>query len=87
MSVRAIRIDERDNVAVVTADVAPGQAVELPAGEALRALDAVPRGGKIALRAIAAGRPVVRYGEEIGLAAEDIAAGAHVHTHNLGPSQ
>ncbi len=84
MTARAIRIDERDNVAVVTAAVAAGDPVELPAGEPLRALEPVPRGGKIALTAIAAGRPVVRYGEEIGLATEDIAAGRHVHTHNLG---
>jgi predicted RecA/RadA family phage recombinase len=44
----------------------------------------VPRGNKVALRAIAVGDPVLRYGEEIGVATTDIAAGDHVHTYNMG---
>jgi len=38
---------------------------------------------KFALRDIAAGETVVRYGESIGRATCAIAAGAHVHIHNL----
>jgi altronate dehydratase len=44
----------------------------------------VPRGHKIAARAIAKGEEVIRYGQIIGQATEDIAAGAHIHSHNLG---
>ena len=29
------------------------------------------------------GQPVVKYGEHIGLAAEDIQVGCHVHVHNV----
>jgi altronate dehydratase len=47
------------------------------------ARDAVPAGHKMALRAIAAGSPVRKYGQVIGVAAKDIAAGEHVHSHNL----
>lgn len=38
---------------------------------------------KFALRDIAAGETVVKYGESIGRATCAIAAGAHVHIHNL----
>lgn len=84
MSVRAIRIDARDNVAVVVADVEAGNRVRLDDGSELIVTQPVPRGNKVALTAIVAGNPVVRYGEEIGVATADIAAGDHVHTHNLG---
>ena len=84
MAVRAIRMDARDNVAVVTADVKAGEAVHLDDGAEVRAAEDVPRGGKVALAAIAVGEMIRRYGEAIGLATEEIAAGQHVHTHNLG---
>ena len=84
MSVRAIRIDPNDNVAVVVADVEAGSRVRLDDGGELSATQPVPRGNKVALTAIAAGEPVIRYGEEIGVATTDIAAGDHVHTHNMG---
>jgi altronate hydrolase len=44
----------------------------------------VPRGHKLAVRDLAAGSTVHRYGQSIGLATADILAGGHVHTHNLG---
>jgi hypothetical protein len=84
MSVRAIKIDARDNVAVVVADVGAGARVRIDDGDEVTATQPVPRGNKIALTAIAAGEAVIRYGEEIGVATSDIAAGEHVHTHNLG---
>lgn len=43
---------------------------------------AVPFGHKVALRPIAAGEAVVKYGVAIGVATESIPAGAHVHVHN-----
>jgi altronate hydrolase len=84
MTVRAIRMDSRDNVAVVTAAAEDGDTVDLDDGTELRAAEAIPRGGKIALAPVAAEEAVVRYGEVIGLATENIASGQHVHTHNLG---
>jgi len=81
---RAIRINPADNVAIVTADVTEGEVVRVDGGIEVRAAEAVPRGGKIALTSIPAGKPVFRYGEEIGVATAEIAAGQHVHTHNLG---
>jgi altronate hydrolase len=43
----------------------------------------IPAGHKVALRAIAKGEPVRKYGWPIGHATADIAAGEHVHSHNL----
>jgi altronate hydrolase len=82
MAVLAIRVHPRDNVAVVAADVRAGDVVRLDDGE-VRAVEAIPRGSKVTLGPIACGEAVVRYGEEIGRATKDIAAGEYVHTHNL----
>jgi altronate hydrolase/galactarate dehydratase len=74
-----IRLHPGDNVVVALADLRAGAVAE---GVALAG--PVPRGHKVAARAIARGEPVLRYGQIIGQATEDIAAGAHVHSHNLG---
>jgi len=50
---------------------------------ALAAIGTVPAGHKIALRDLAAGARVRKYGETIGRATRPIAAGEHVHVHNL----
>jgi len=81
--VLAIRVHHDDNVAVVAADVQAGGLVRLDDGAEVTAGQAIARGSKIALRPIACGEAVVRYGEEIGKATQDITAGEHVHTHNL----
>lgn len=47
------------------------------------ARELIPRGHKIAMDDIPKGAPVRKYAQVIGYAAEDIAKGAHVHTHNL----
>lgn len=77
---RAIRLHAGDNVIVALADLAAGEALE--AGVVTGG--AVPRGHKVATRAIAPGEKVIRYGQIIGAATTAIAPGEHVHTHNLG---
>jgi altronate dehydratase small subunit len=44
---------------------------------------AVPFGHKVALRDLAPDAPVIKYGETIGRATRAIAAGEHVHVHNI----
>jgi len=82
-SILAIRVHPQDNVAVVAAEVPEGGAVRLDDGTTLRAVEVIARGNKVALSPIASGEAVIRYGEEIGTATEDIIAGQHVHTHNM----
>ena len=76
-----IKIHSLDNVAVALADLPAGE--EAGAGaERVRLLSDVARGHKFALKAIAKGEYVIKYGLPIGHALADIAAGEHIHSHN-----
>jgi altronate hydrolase len=55
-----------------------------PVPSAIVVCGPIPSGHKLALRPVAANEPVRRYGQVIGFATRPIAAGEHVHTHNLG---
>ena len=79
-------ISERDNVATALEALDAGRALQLGDGTLVVA-QAIPRGHKIAIRAIAAGDAVVKYGSPIGRASADIAAGMHVHTHNVASTR
>ena len=52
-------------------------------GVCLDGSEKIPAGHKYALRPIACGETVIKYGEIIGRATQDIAAGEWVHTHNV----
>lgn len=52
-------------------------------GSSLTLAQFIPDGHKIAVRAVAKGEAVRRYGQIIGFATTAIAPGDHVHTHNL----
>jgi len=73
-----IRITDRDNVAVA---LSPLQKGSTAAGVTL--LCDIPAGHKLALCGIPRGTDIIKYNAQIGCAAEDIAAGAWVHTHNV----
>ena len=75
---RALQIHHQDDVAVALVPLAAGEACE---GVVLPG--AIPAGHKFALRRIAAGEAVRKYGLPIGQATAEIEPGAHVHTHNL----
>jgi len=79
-------LNPQDNVAVARAAIAAGAGLTLPDGTALTAQGEVPAGHKIALRGIAKDEVVRKYGQVIGFATRDIAAGEHVHTQNLDMS-
>ncbi len=74
-----LRLHAADNVAVARSDIRSGSIVE---GD-VRALDDIPAGHKVAVRAIAAGDAVLKYSSPIGVAAQAIEAGRHVHSHNV----
>ncbi|HWB98479.1 MAG TPA: SAF domain-containing protein, partial [Bryobacteraceae bacterium] len=71
-----IRVNERDNVAIIV------NPEGLPAGAAfsggLVLAEPIPQAHKVALRSLEAGEPVVRYGQVIGHAARPIEAGSWV---------
>lgn len=75
-----IRLHPSDNVLVVRHPLALGQ--ELPEfGFKLKAQ--VPAGHKIAAQPIRQGERILKYNVVIGAATRDIAAGEHVHGHNM----
>ncbi|MEO8114041.1 MAG: altronate dehydratase family protein, partial [Phenylobacterium sp.] len=78
-----IRLHPLDNVVVASRRLPKGA---VAAREGVRALDAIPAGHKLAASFIAAGQPILKYGQVIGAATQDIAVGAHVHLHNLAVS-
>jgi altronate hydrolase len=79
-------ISDRDNVATALQPLQAGQVVDA-GGLTITVVEPIAPGHKVALRAIAAGEPVVKYGSPIGTASAAIPAGAHVHTHNVASSR
>jgi altronate hydrolase len=79
-----VRLHPADNVVVVAAKLDRGAAIS---GENVTAREAIAAGHKIATAPIAKGQAIHKYGQVIGVATEDIAPGAHVHTHNLAISE
>jgi (2R)-sulfolactate sulfo-lyase subunit alpha len=81
--------DTRDNVGVVVVEnlaagtnmlcVVTGDNSEFRA----TVTQDVPIGHKVALKDLASGDTIVKYGEDIGRVVAPIRKGEHVHTHNL----
>lgn len=82
----AIMISAEDSIAVCLEDFSEGAEIEVRLGEEswnVKAAEAIPFGFKIALKDIAVGEHILKYGESIGLASEAIPMGRLVHVHNL----
>ena len=79
----AFQIDKADNVATALTPIEPG-AVRLlgdAQAEEMQVLEKVPVGHKFALRDIAEGEMIVKYGVVIGRATKPVSAGSWVHLH------
>ena len=88
--VKAIVMKEQDNVATVVETIEAGAEALLEVDSrkvAVRVTDRIPFGHKFAVRDIAKGERIVKYGEPIGVATRDIKAGSHVHVHNVESSR
>ncbi|MBW4050271.1 MAG: UxaA family hydrolase [Proteobacteria bacterium] len=81
--------DHRDNVGVVVVEnLTAGPdilGVVTEDNSEIRAVcnQDVPIGHKVALRDLAVGDSVIKYGQDIGKVVAPIRRGDHVHTHNL----
>ncbi|MFW2543937.1 UxaA family hydrolase [Primorskyibacter sp. 2E107] len=71
-----------DNVLVARQSAAEGLEVTLEGG-AVKLSRLIPLAHKIARRGIAEGEKILKYGMPIGVALQPIAAGEHVHVHNI----
>ena len=79
-------LDARDTTAVALVPLQQGTVIEIRrAGETARleVETLIPFGHKVAVTPMAAGDPVVKYGEVIGFATTEIRPGQHVHVHNV----
>jgi len=76
---RVLRLHADDNLLVSIDPILPGAVAE-----GVTAVSRVPKGHKMATRAIPTGEPVKKFGQIIGFATADIRPGEHIHTHNCG---
>ncbi|MGV1047237.1 MAG: UxaA family hydrolase [Solirubrobacterales bacterium] len=79
---RALVLDPADNVAVAVAGLDAGETVTAGEGQ-VTLREEIRFGHKFALRPLAPGEEVLKYHAVIGLASTAIAAGEHVHVHNV----
>jgi altronate hydrolase len=82
LAAAVLQLHPEDPVALARRELTPGTELE-GAGRQVTVRDTVPHGHKVALTDIAAGDQVLKYGQPIGIATQAIAAGEHVHEHNL----
>ena len=73
-----IRLDASDNVITATRNLEAGERAETATTHQI-----IPRNHKLASHPVAKGEAIRKYAQIIGYASADIAAGEHVHTHNV----
>lgn len=89
MTIHFVVHEEGDSVGVVVVegvkagDALTGWVMEEDRMLEMRALDAIPIGHKLAIRDLANGDTVIKYGVDIGRAVAPIKRGGHVHVQNL----
>jgi len=80
---RCFQIHANDNVATLLDDAAGDAQVIGGPPQEIRLLEKIQRGHKVALKDLAAGDAVIKFGVRIGHATQPIPRGAWVHLHNL----
>lgn len=83
---KAIIMKAADNVATVVENIPHDTEVALHANGrkfVVRVSEEISFGHKFAICDISRGDPIIKYGETIGVATDDIRTGQHVHVHNL----
>jgi altronate hydrolase len=79
-----IRLHGNDDVVIARKQLLSGTMLD---EEQLRVVGLIPPGHKIATHALTIGQTVRRYNQIIGIATQEIAAGQHVHSHNLAMTE
>lgn len=78
----ALLLDPGDTVAIARRLIPAGTCLRVGGSEVMVRQE-IPPGHKLALRSVAVGEGVFRYGQRIGQASQPINAGDWVHSHNL----
>jgi altronate dehydratase small subunit len=82
----AIMIREQDNVATALRDIESGEKVAVGIGTKSKRIiirEHILYGHKFAVQDIGKGEHILKYGEIIGRATQEITRGAHAHIHNI----
>lgn len=82
----AKKIDGKDNVVTLVADVEKGEEVTVRFNgeeKKYKVNNEIPFGHKLAIENIGKGKDIYKYGFKIGIASKDITKGDWVHTHNV----
>lgn len=79
-----LQLHQQDNIAMALESLASADQASVRGREnpPITVLNDIPKMHKIALRPIAQGQAVLKYGQAIGFASRNIHAGEHVHSHN-----
>ena len=79
---KVLLLNPQDNVVIALVTLTPGENV-IVEGVQIHVVDAIPKGHKMARLSIGSAKPVVKYGDQIGLSRVKIDVGQHVHVHNV----
>ena len=86
MTLHALVLHPKDNVATAVRQLESGQSVIIKNGQSnidIILLETINIGHKFALCDIEPGEKIIKYGEVIGQATTRINKGEHVHVHNV----
>lgn len=84
--INAKKIDQKDNVAVAIEQIKKGAEIIYKDGSDLKkivAAENIQIYHKFAVVDIEKNKPIIKYGEHIGIAKQNIQIGKHVHIHNV----
>ena len=86
MKIDSIVIKEKDNVATALRDLKPKEEITIGIEDNKKEFlieEHIPFGHKFAVKEIVKGEDILKYGEVIGRATNDIASGTHAHIQNI----
>ncbi|AZO93488.1 UxaA family hydrolase [Halocella sp. SP3-1] len=86
MNKKSLLMKVIDNVAIAINPISKGEKVKIEFDGGIKEITVrqdVPFGHKFAVSMIKKGEDVIKYGESLGAASEDINIGDYVHVHNL----
>jgi len=82
MSVKYIKIHPHDSVIVALEEMKAGEVLVID-NQIVELIQPIERGHKIAIKPVASGENIIKYGYPIGHATRDILVGEQIHTQNL----
>lgn len=87
MTLKAIVIDTKDNVANLIGPGEKGQQVVCEVAHqaqvTIELIESIPPNHKCAFVDIKKGDAIIKYGQDIGRASKDIKKGQYIHVHNI----